>query len=290
MDILPWSNSIDDINDQIDDFVDGGNTSIDVAVKWGAALLDPSLNEELVALEDDTTNGLTIDEEFVVRPHSHSFEDGLKFIVVMTDGINTSQYYLKNSFKTGKAHRPGSPNQRYFLSGGDVWMKAQEPGDRDGDGRWNEGWYNLSDRRWENLIPNSDFNGNETNDNWNGNGTVIVQPLDWLDFWARTTVARYAYAEYHQTWDSDDYWDNRYEPYTSVNASTKDTRLAAICTAAKTQGIVVFTIGFEVTDHSANVMRACASTPQHFYRVEGLDIEYAFASIKNQINQLKLTQ
>ena len=49
-------------------------------------------------------------------------------------------------------------------------------------------------------------------------------------------------------------------------------------------------MGFEVTDHSADVMRSCASTPQHFYRVQGLDIEYAFASIANQINQLKLTQ
>ena len=70
----------------------------------------------------------------------------------------------------------------------------------------------------------------------------------------------------------------------------KDDRLADICSAAKDQGVVVFTIGFEVTDHSASVMRNCASTPNHFYRVEGLDIEYAFASIANQINQLKLTQ
>ncbi|NNE86711.1 MAG: hypothetical protein HKN27_01435 [Silicimonas sp.] len=288
MDILPWSNNIDTINDQIDDFVDGGNTSIDVAFKWGAALLDPSMNDVLVALEDDTTNGVEIDPEFLVRPHAYSFEDGLKFIVVMTDGINTDQYYLKNSFKTGSAHRPGQPTARYYLSGGSVWMKSEEPGDRDDDGVWNEGWYNLTERKWANLLDDDDHTGND----YENNTIVVMEQLSWLDFWSRVTVARYAYAEYHQTspWDADAYWDNRNEPYTYVPAADKDDRLADICTAAKDKGVVVFTIGFEVTDHSAGVMRTCASTPQHFYRVEGLDIEYAFASIKNQINQLKLTQ
>lgn len=293
MDILPWSNDAIEINNQIEAFQDDGNTSIDVAVKWGAALLDPSLNGVLNNLQDDTTNGITIDPVFSVRPHAYSFEDGLKFIVVMTDGINTDQYYLRDTFKVGMAHRPDQPNARYFLSNGHVWMKDQEIGDRDGDGRWNESWYNLSQRRWGNLISDSDYETAENNGWGNqGNGAAVLQPLTWLEFWSRVTVARYAYAEYHQTsdWDSNVYWDNRYAPYTYVPAADKDTRLGKICTAAKDNGIVVFTIGFEVTDASATVMRNCASTPQHFYRVEGLDIEYAFASIKNQINQLKLTQ
>ncbi|CAN0603705.1 unnamed protein product, partial [Ectocarpus sp. 12 AP-2014] len=155
----------------------------------------------------------------------------------------------------------------------------EEPGDRDGDNDSGEDWYNLSepnrndDYKWDDVGPGSN-----------------AIALSWLDFWSKITVSRYAYAEYHQSYDSDDYWDNRNEPYTYVNASSKDDRLSEVCTAAKTEGIIVFTIGFEVTDHSAGVMRSCASTPQHFYRVDGLDIDYAFASIKNQINQLKLTQ
>ena len=278
MDILPWTNNITAVHEQIDDFEAGGNTSIDVAFKWGAALLDPSMATQLVAMEDA---GADIDEEFLVRPHAHDYPDGLKFIVVMTDGINTSQYYLKDEFKTGPAHRPGDPGARYFLNTSDntVWMAAEEPGDRDGDGNSNETWYNLSesdrsdDYKWDDVGPDTD-----------------AIALSWLDFWSKITVSRYAYAEYHQSYDADDYWDNRNEPYTYVNASSKDDRLSDVCTAAKTEGIIVFTIGFEVTDHSAGVMRSCASTPQHFYRVDGLDIDYAFASIKNQINQLKLTQ
>ena len=270
MDILPWSNSIDTINDQIDDFTAGGNTSIDVAFKWGAALLDPSLNTQLIALE---AAGAEIDEEFTVRPHPHDYDDGKKFIVVMTDGINTSQYVMKDAFRTGEAKRPNGA--KYYLHRNDIWMQEQEIGDRDGDGISNEGWYNLSKIEWGELVPEDD-------------GTIVIDTLTWPQFWSQITTSRYAYAEYHQTWNSSDYWDNRY-PFEYVTASEKDARLNDVCTAAKAKDIVVFTIGFEVTDHSAGVMRNCASSPLYFYRVEGLDIAYAFESIGNQINKLKLT-
>ena len=116
--------------------------------------------------------------------------------------------------------------------------------------------------------------------------------LSWIDAWANMSMARRAYGAYHNRtpYNSNYFYDALYDPRDQINASTKDDQMDAICSAAKAQGIVVFSIGFEVTDHSADVMRDCASTPNHFYRVEGLDIEYAFASIANQINQLKLTQ
>ncbi|MEM6310488.1 MAG: TadE/TadG family type IV pilus assembly protein [Pseudomonadota bacterium] len=69
-----------------------------------------------------------------------------------------------------------------------------------------------------------------------------------------------------------------------------DTFLADICTAAKDQGIVVWGVGFEVNDHGADVLEDCASSPSHFFRVEGVEISEAFAAIASQINQLRLTQ
>jgi hypothetical protein len=45
-----------------------------------------------------------------------------------------------------------------------------------------------------------------------------------------------------------------------------------------------------VTNDSADVMRDCASTPSHFFRVEGIEIAAAFEAIARQINQLRLTQ
>jgi hypothetical protein len=69
-----------------------------------------------------------------------------------------------------------------------------------------------------------------------------------------------------------------------------DTLLDSVCTAAKEKNIVIWSIGFEVTDDSADVMESCASSPSHFFRVEGVEIKDAFKAIARQINQLRLTQ
>jgi len=69
-----------------------------------------------------------------------------------------------------------------------------------------------------------------------------------------------------------------------------DTLLNSICSAAKDQNIVIWSVGFEVTDYSAEVMKSCASSPSHFFRVEGVEITDAFEAIARQINQLRLTQ
>ncbi|MCO6381596.1 MAG: Tad domain-containing protein [Vannielia sp.] len=76
---------------------------------------------------------------------------------------------------------------------------------------------------------------------------------------------------------------------TKYSAPKADTMLADICDAAKSAGITVFTIGFEVSAHSGNVMRNCASTPSHYFDVEGTEISDAFAAIARQISTLRLT-
>ncbi|MEO1399313.1 MAG: hypothetical protein AAFU56_10680, partial [Pseudomonadota bacterium] len=119
--------------------------------------------------------------------------------------------------------------------------------------------------------------------------------LTWPQLWAEMSMSHRAYSHFYQRYyNADHYYDNYYRgstaPREAVNAAQKDTRLNNICSAAKANGVIIFTIGFEVTDASAIVMQNCASTANHFYRVEGLEIEYAFESIANQINQLKLTQ
>ncbi|MEP4247801.1 pilus assembly protein TadG-related protein [Tateyamaria sp.] len=77
---------------------------------------------------------------------------------------------------------------------------------------------------------------------------------------------------------------------TKYTAGQADTMLGNICTAAKAHGIVVWSVGFEVTNSSATIMEDCASSPSHFFRVEGVEISEAFEAIATQINQLRLTQ
>ncbi|MEM8578179.1 MAG: TadE/TadG family type IV pilus assembly protein [Pseudomonadota bacterium] len=72
--------------------------------------------------------------------------------------------------------------------------------------------------------------------------------------------------------------------------STGDFYLDQICDAAKAKGIVVWSIGFEVDNHGATQMKNCASSPSHFFRVEGVEISEAFEAIARSINQLRLTQ
>ena len=258
----PWSNNALALKDQIDDFTASGNTSIDIAMKWGSALLDPSMSPQLNALIANSD----VNTAFANRPHPFDHDDALKFIVVMTDGINTDQYYLKDQYKTGGSGiykiPDGNGNDEYFreLSGGNWWniLEHQVVG---------------------NPIPTS------------GPRAGPDYELSWVDMWAEMSMSWRAYhAYYRERYRSQDYWNALRTPRDVVAAADKDTRMNDICSAAKDKGIIVFAVGFEVTDHSANVMRNCASTPSHFYRVEGLDIEFAFAQIANQINQLKLTQ
>ncbi|MEM7718395.1 MAG: pilus assembly protein TadG-related protein [Pseudomonadota bacterium] len=277
VDILPWSNSVTDLTDQINALTPTGNTSIDVAMKWGTALLDPSMNSALTSIEADNSSSLTIDSEFVVRPRDHTYPDVLKFIVLMTDGINTTQYQLRDEDKEGMSD--------VYWYRNDHWIKV-------GNNFWN-----LDDQCWH-------YQDRQT---CNGSRTPSESDrMSKLAMWDDMTMAWRAYngfytrmsptraRNYYEQIGAIGSYDGPREPIYArsgnSNDDTKDKRLASMCTTAKNAGIVVFTIGFEVTDQSADIMEACASSDQHFYRVTGQDIQYAFASIKNQINQLKLTQ
>ncbi|MEL7025799.1 MAG: hypothetical protein AAGO57_01030, partial [Pseudomonadota bacterium] len=277
--IRPWSNNITDIHTQINNFTARGNTSIDVAVKWGAALLDPSTRDVFTALR-----GTVVSTDFPVgRPYDHDpNDDVLKFIVVMTDGINTTQYMLRDTYRSGLSGVLRDPD-----SGRYSWPD-EEVDDQDGDGNWNEDFwlaknYNVSGGRyWDNTAYDSGTTGN-------------LIALTWPELFNEMSLSHRAYSHFYQRYYNanhyhDNYWRGNNSPRTGVNAGTKDTRLNNICTQAKNNDVIVFSVGFEVTDASAVVMQNCASSANHFYRVDGTEIEFAFTSIANQINQLKLTQ
>jgi Flp pilus assembly protein TadG len=101
--------------------------------------------------------------------------------------------------------------------------------------------------------------------------------------WAETNFQWYL-NRYVSSWQRSSWYWQKY------TADQGDGLLNSVCNAAKAQGIVIWSIGFEVTDHGADVMRRCASSPTHFFRVEGVQISKAFEAIARQINQLRLTQ
>ncbi len=203
--INPWNNDRVELRNQIADLEPYSQTSIFLGMKWGVALLDPSMRPVLNELVGDGV----VDAEFLNRPADYDDVETLKFIILMTDGVNTSSYRIQDwAYDTS--------SEQYHWS------------------RYNLIWY----------------------------------------------INRYVYYRYRSSY------------YTRVSERNYgDNMLDRICDAAKDAGIVVWTIGFELPDSSAeDVMENCASSPSHFYSVDGIEIASAFGAIATQINNLKLTR
>lgn len=101
--------------------------------------------------------------------------------------------------------------------------------------------------------------------------------------WSKYNLNWYLY-NYVNSWDRKSFYWQKYDKWRG------DQLLADMCSAAKAKHIVIWSVGFEVTDSGAEVMKKCASSPSHFFRVEGVELSEAFSAIASQINQLRLTQ
>lgn len=67
----------------------------------------------------------------------------------------------------------------------------------------------------------------------------------------------------------------------------------AMCDAMKAQGIVVYTVGFDLggVAGAAEVLEACASSQNHFFNADnGVELRQAFQEIGRAIQQLRLTR
>lgn len=253
---------------QIDALTPNGNTSTEIGLKWGAALLDPSFR----TVTDRLIQKGELADTFADRPYDYSRPNSMKVLVVMTDGANTAQYTLKDEYNQGMSDVWG-----YQTSDGS-WrfsVDHQEYRDKDDDGDWWEDWYLPRLNRWDD----------------NRDGGNQSERLSYQDLWAAASISYNAY----YMWYRQDYYNNlynqwRYDPYGSVSANSKDYRMAEICEAAKEKGVLVFSVAFEISSSDAKLMKQCASSPNHYFDVDGEDIVYAFTAIASTINQLRLVQ
>lgn len=262
--ILPLGNDETVLHAKIDSLEAGGNTSIDIGVKWGTTLLDPETQPAVTAL----INAGEIASSFASRPLAYDDTSTIKVMVVMSDGQNTNQYMLNPSLRDGMS---------------DVWYNAEA--DRysvqRSQGRRTEYWWPYN-RDWY----DHPFGNTETNSHQTETGTAVR--LSYPELWSRTSMAwnaEYNYGFQRNRWTE---WYNN--AYTYKNATAKDQQTKHICNAAKDQGIIVFTVGFEAPRNGQAVLQDCASSDSHHFDVDGLEIEDAFAAIAASIRQLRLTQ
>ncbi|MBT8154139.1 Tad domain-containing protein [Epibacterium ulvae] len=276
---------LEDDADTLKSFIQGlvaeGNTSIDLGMKWGTALLDPSINPAIVNLT--TGDDPYIDPTFATRPAAYTDPETLKIIVLMTDGQNTSQYYIRDHFR-------GQTSDVWYNDTARVYSTYSASRN---EYYWHSDGNSLSDLpRWEDHpYGDGEYRKCSYYSCYWQNESGSAERLTYEDLWADTSL-RYVSDRLFADWQGTSTARSTYYngAYSTVGGSTKNNRTQDICDAAKAQGIIVYTIGFEAPSNGQTVLKNCASSDSHFFDVDGLEISDAFASIATSIRQLRLTQ
>lgn len=302
--ILPFSMSEADLHAHINALNADGNTSAHIGMKWGAAMLDPEFQD---VFEDLKTAGI-VDASLSNLPVSYTEPASLKIVVLMADGQNTTSYYfdensefrgpdsdlylmkyqqmefkyaykkrrkggLKYSYDEGKCSR-SDWTCVYEATGEEV--SAYYLHDRNDYG--GDRYYDIEEREW---IDDSDYDAIKLS-----SGFISETRLSWEQAWG--LMSPRFYSEKTGNWDAwNDYNGSEYE-----NGSTKDTRMQAICSATKSNNVIVYTIGYSISagGNAETQLRNCASSANHYYPTNGANIAAAFNSIASNVQNLRLTQ
>ena len=252
--IVAFENSYTDMQTRIGNLTADGNTSIDIGMKWGVAMLDPAFRTIVASMTGGSNPKVT--PAFANRPYDYNARSMQKVVVLMTDGENTHQHMLKPAFRSGNSPIWKHPTQDYTSA-----FNANR-------GNSEKYWWQR-DNRWHN----------------GPDGGSSATQLTYPQFWHNYNVDFYE-EEYSFLPDAVEVIGGSWDAY---DYSEKDYRLLAICSAAKAQKIEVFTIGFETSNRSSAIMQKCASSDSHHFDVNGLNISDAFTSIAREIHELRLT-
>ncbi len=276
------------LKSQINNLVAIGATSIDLGLKWGAMLLDPSSR----SIVSEMASAGQLPGYFSSRPAAYGDKETLKVIVLMTDGENFTQERHGDAYRTGPsdiwratdgymsifhASKVDSRNATTICNSRPFWVPHL--------GAWHS-------RPWNGTTPNSStcFSPTATYTN--------TAKQTWQAVWAAARsdwVAWQLYARALGTTSSSrnntyNTWKGNFRGYTDTD--TMDSRLDQVCRAAKAQGVLIYGIAFEAPSGGASAIRSCASSPAstYFFDARGLEIRTAFRLIASNLSQLRLTQ
>lgn len=300
MEILPFSVSETELHAKIDSLQASGNTSGNQGMIWGAALLDPSFRQ----ITDDLIAAGEVASSQAAIPSNYGTAETLKVAVVMGDGQNTTSYF----FSTGGQWRGQNSDLYEVKSQKRVFKYAYRKNKKDkisydqskcsnnswecvyeSSGEIESAFYlhdNYDDNRYYNTEEGEYLSSSEWNDLQDSDEFVSMRRLDWEEAWGYMSPYYY----YQVTGDPNAYYDYYY--YDRLDGSEKDTRMKASCTATKNEGVVVFSIGFEIDQGGTaeQVLKNCASSENHYFRAEGININDAFSAIASNVVNLRLTQ
>lgn len=313
-DIMVFSEDTTALKNYVNAFQATNWTSIELGMKWGAALLDPAFQpviSGMVASGDVSSN-------FDGRPLSFEEGEGLKVIVVMTDGENTEHYEMEDPYRSGDSFVwvYFDNNDRPYYS---IWGGSGEPTTEvqyetvtesesvcvdwryvysSKRKRWRWKCYDYEEYTWTTTQPvynwylANDYSSDGVSDGWRTTpfGGEDATLLTWDQLWALVPV-EYFTDEYLKDMGYSSSVRNAIEDARNyVGQSTKDSRTLQICSAAKNAGIWVYAIGFDAPYDSELLLESCATSASHFFDVEGTEISQAFSAIAADISRLRLLQ
>ncbi len=301
-----------------------GNTSIEIGMKWAAALMDPSADG---IIQDLISQGM-VNDEFDDRPFEYDNADAVKTIVLMTDGENWDEWRMADQFKQGPSRvwhsfeRPGNANaiiSQLVAQGahGPAFRWPDKPSAqpvgtrlsvRDHTANWwsqnqyfiparntanpmNGTWSQFPDRHDSSCVeygPNRPV-AQRTPFRFYACNNWILQELDHRELWATLPVRWVGAYLYHYP-NIQNYWNWMDQRLSSLAPAAKNERLYNICDRLRAQGVRVYAVAFEAPPNGVEAMRRCAYTENHFFDVDGLEIEQAFRTIAGSIQRLRLTE
>jgi len=304
MRILPYSTSITALHAKIDALQPDGNTSGNEGMNWGAALLDPTFRDVTGKM---ILNG-DLDVSMSTIPAEYGTPETLKTIIFMGDGANTTSYFFNKSSPKYRGKFSDLYEvvfqDRVFKYAYNIYNVNKKKYGSDGlakcsKSKWECVWdvngpeksvyylhnplsgqyWSISEEKW---LSSSQFSNLPST----MPGFISETQLDWEIAWG--FMSPYYYGQVTGDWRPwNDYVGSEY-----VSGAKKNTLMQSVCSATKTEGVVVYTIGFEVPVNGTaeNELRKCASSPAHYYRAEGTNIKNAFSAIAGNVKQLRLTQ
>ncbi len=286
--ILPYSMSETALHNKIDSLVARGMTSGHLGIKWGTALLDPSFQSVATALK---TAG-EMDPALVNVPSNWGEPESLKIIVMMGDGANTTTYYFNDpnqlineaipeSHTLADYRGPGSDLYRIIQTGGNptlYYLRDPNQTDPDEDNYYdfaNNNWLTVAEYANLSTLPNFDTSIVD-------NGTALT----WENAWGLITPEYY-----NNILNNSGPWDD-YVGQQNITGGMKNTRMQSACTAAKSRGIVVYTIGFEVPSGGTaeTQLSTCAQSVANYFPADTTTISSVFSTIASNVQNLRLTQ
>lgn len=299
--ILPYQDSVSTLQAKINSLQANGSTAGHVGIKWGLALLHPDMRKQKdVSSLSPTANMIAegdVNAAFANVPVDFTNTDTMKVIVMMSDGenwwerrfgnnyrgANSDVYYTfeDNSSAGGEFLRidynfsswySTNPAHEWACSAYPHYYTCTYSEASEGtieryyirDGSW---YYNVDSGQWTTSMQ----------------GDTVTR-LNWEEAWGKMPIDLY-----RDVTNSNSAY-NDWLTYSARSPSEANTLMQASCTAAKTQGITIFTIGFETNNDAEYQLETCASSSAHFYSADGIEIATAFNAIANSIQKLRLTQ